>query len=66
MSNSREEASGYSPYMHGGLVRENLASLIKNTRIASNKAENDTLTVAHEIVKSTQTFFDLMANVSDD
>ena len=65
-SNSRDDYSGYSPYRKVTMIRENLSSLFKATRITSNKQENDTLTINSDIVKSPQTFFDLMANVTDD
>jgi hypothetical protein len=36
-NNSRDDYHGYSPYRKGTIIRENLASLIKATRITSNK-----------------------------
>jgi hypothetical protein len=35
--NTRDDYSGYTPYRKGTMIRENLSSLFKATRITSNK-----------------------------
>ena len=53
-------------YPSGTLTREQQTSLLKYTRITSNKAEMDTLTVSADLVKSAEGFFDLINTVTED
>jgi len=41
----QQDYQRYNPYPQGGMVRETQTSLLKYTRITSNKADLDTITV---------------------
>lgn len=46
-------------------VKENQNYFLKNIRITDNKRECDTITVAQSLVEDTDSFFDLMREVTD-
>lgn len=47
-------------------VRAFMTSIIKFTRITTNKEKNDTITVHSDLVKNAESFFSLMANATND
>lgn len=63
--NPQQSYQSYSPYSKGRQIRETQTRLIKLTRVTGNKTEKDTVTVDTELVKSVDTFFELMSEVTD-